>query len=111
MARPQRRLRASWIAGIKKKGMYCDGNGLYLRVTEAGTKSWIYRYCADGKTHDMGLGSTASISLKSARKEAIACTKLRYWDIDPLTFWDIDVAREGLKKHILLYQEKYGRFK
>lgn len=48
-------------------GMYCDGNGLYLRV-RGGSRSWIYRFQEGGKKHDMGLGSAKLVSLTSARK-------------------------------------------
>ncbi|MCW8915713.1 MAG: Arm DNA-binding domain-containing protein [Magnetovibrio sp.] len=36
-----------------KPGMLHDGGGLYLQVSKAGSKSWIYRYFSDGKSHDL----------------------------------------------------------
>jgi len=56
-------------AGIKKlaTGMHNDGNGLYLKVTKKGGRSWIYRYKRNGKTTDMGLGSLADVTLGEAR--------------------------------------------
>uniref|UniRef100_UPI0025B6D0BE Arm DNA-binding domain-containing protein n=1 Tax=Turicimonas muris TaxID=1796652 RepID=UPI0025B6D0BE len=47
-------------------GMHADGNGLYLRV-RGNSKSWIFRYRANGKLHDVGLGSLNDISLAQAR--------------------------------------------
>jgi len=45
MARRQlHRLSARTSASKKKPGLYCDGGQLYLQVTEAGGKTWIFRY-------------------------------------------------------------------
>lgn len=43
MARITQRLTAIEVTNLKEKGLYPDGDGLYLKVTGAGTKSWIYR--------------------------------------------------------------------
>lgn len=40
-----------------KPGRHCDGDGLYLLVKPTGAKSWVLRIQADGKRHDIGLGS------------------------------------------------------
>jgi Arm DNA-binding domain len=42
MARLAYRLTAVEVEALKDKGLYPDGDGLYLRVTSTGTKSWIY---------------------------------------------------------------------
>ena len=53
-------------------GMHNDGECLYLRVRESGTRSWVFRY----KSHetqwlrDKGLGSTNDLSLPEARNLA-----------------------------------------
>lgn len=47
-------------------GMHSDGNGLYLKV-KGSSKSWIFRYRANGKLHDIGLGSLNDVSLAQAR--------------------------------------------
>jgi integrase len=70
MARTTHRLTAIKIASLKGKGLYPDGNGLYLRITETGTKGWIYRYAVDGKARDMGLGPIGVMSLAKARAVA-----------------------------------------
>lgn len=48
-----------------KPGRHGDGEGLYLLVKPSGAKSWVLRVQADGKRHDIGLGSVDT-STKSA---------------------------------------------
>lgn len=55
-----------------KPGTHADGGGLYLVVKPTGSKSWVYRYQANGKRRLMGLGSVADVSLKQARTKAVA---------------------------------------
>ena len=43
------RLSTLKVSGLKGKGMYADGGGLYLRVGESGTKGWIFRFGENGK--------------------------------------------------------------
>ena len=56
----------------KQPGLYNDGGGLYLRITAApddgAWRSWIGRYAFNGRTRDMGLGSTALIGLAEVRR-------------------------------------------
>lgn len=67
-----------------KPGMYADGLGLYLKVRDGNSKSWIYRYRTKGKLRDMGLGPLHTISLAEARDKAEACRALRIKGLDPL---------------------------
>ena len=78
------RLSTLKVSGLKGKGMYADGGGLYLRVGESGTKGWIFRFGENGKLHDMGLGPLHTISLAEARELATECRKLRLQGIDPI---------------------------
>jgi len=51
-AKPKR-LTALFVRNIKlAAGMYCDGGGLYLRVRDSGSRSWIFRYRQCGMTMD-----------------------------------------------------------
>ena len=50
-----------------RPGKYFDGDGLYLVVKGATSRSWIYRYRKDGKERWLGLGSLKDVSLKNAR--------------------------------------------
>jgi integrase len=63
--------------------MLHDGHGLYLRVTPAGTKSWIYRFMRQGQRHDLGLGNYPLFSLSDARQRAIEKRRLLADGIDP----------------------------
>lgn len=46
---------------------YPDGDGLYLIVASATSRSWSYRYWIGGKERWHGLGSLNDVSLKDAR--------------------------------------------
>lgn len=67
-----------------KPGMYADGLGLYLKVRDGGSRSWIFRYRTDGKLRDMGLGPAHTVSLAEAREKAEVCRALRLKGMDPL---------------------------
>ena len=61
------KIKASQIGKATKPGMLNDGGGLYLSTSKALTQSWIYRYRQHGRLRDVGLGSTADVTLKDAR--------------------------------------------
>jgi integrase len=84
MVRTIGRLTALKVEKAKKPGMYCDGGGLYLRVTTEGTKSWVYRYKLDKRPHWMGLGPLALYGLQEARQRALDARKLRHEGLDPI---------------------------
>jgi integrase len=85
MPRVAERLTVRGIQTASKKGLHADGKGLYLRVSETGTKSWVYRYRVGDRQHDMGLGPYPDISLAEARERATAQRRLRLDGLDPLT--------------------------
>lgn len=68
------KLSAKQVEALKERGRYSDGGNLYLVITDAGTRQWIFRYRWQGKERDLGLGSAAAgrVSLASARKAAQA---------------------------------------
>ena len=45
-----------------------DGKGLYLRIAETGTKSWVYRYMQGGRARRYTIGQYPDIGLADARK-------------------------------------------
>ena len=49
-------LTAGKVKGITAPGTYSDGEGLTLRVSDAGAKSWVLRATIDGKRKNIGLG-------------------------------------------------------
>src|SRR6266403_5912532 len=63
MARTVGKLSALKVARLAEPGMYADGAGLYLQVTGAGAKSWLYRFSLHGRAREMGLGSLNAIPL------------------------------------------------
>jgi integrase len=69
---------------IAEPGYYNDGGGLYLRVSKALTKSWVFRYRRAGQTHEMGLGAFHTHLLTEARKLAVEQRQLLWHGLDPL---------------------------
>jgi hypothetical protein len=67
-----------------KPGSYCDGNCLWLRVDEAGNRTWVMRVVVRGKRRNIGLGSTRLVSLKQAREEAARLRGIARKGGDPL---------------------------
>jgi len=84
MARQINRLTDIKIRAFKKTGLYADGSGLYLRVTDSGTKGWIFRYRSDGRLRDMGLGKYPIVSLAAAREQCVAAHLLIQRGDDPI---------------------------
>ena len=58
--------------GVKKArmGRHGDGNGLYLVVSDTGSRKWVLRIQMNGKRRDIGLGSATQVSLSEARDTA-----------------------------------------
>jgi integrase len=83
MARTTGRLTALKVERAKEPGMYADGGGLYLQVTEGGA-SWIYRYMLAGRAREMGVGPLALFGLSEARAKALDARRLRHEGIDPI---------------------------
>jgi integrase len=90
------RLSAKGVQAKRKAGYYADGGGLYLQVSEAETKSWIFRYTLAGRSREMGLGPLHTISLAEARVRATACRQLLLDGVDPIE------ARDAKKRAIQL---------
>lgn len=71
MPRQANKLTAVKVAKLNKPGRYADGLGLYLQVSEPGTKAWLFGYMRFGKAHQMGLGALHAVSLAEARGELL----------------------------------------
>ena len=78
------KLSAVEVAKARGPAVLHDGGGLYLRVSPAGSKAWVFRFQLDGKRRDMGLGPFPDISLADARQKATTHRKQRHDGIDPL---------------------------
>lgn len=73
-----------------KPGRHGDGAGLYLMVKPTGARSWILRIQQDGKRRDIGIGSTAALSLAEARECAAELRKHALNGRDPIAERDRD---------------------
>jgi integrase len=96
MARAIGRLTALKVEKAKQPGMYCDGGGLYLRVTPEGAKNWVLRYMLDRRPHWMGLGPLALYGLQDARAKALDARRKRHEGIDPIAARRAERARQRL---------------
>ncbi|MXW42158.1 MAG: tyrosine-type recombinase/integrase [Acidimicrobiia bacterium] len=56
---------------IAGPGKYHDGQGLHLRVTNSGSKSWFLRLSINGRRRDIGLGSWPEVRLADARRKTL----------------------------------------
>src|SRR5215510_11112333 len=75
LSRPSRvraahRLSAVKVAKTKTPGLYEDGAGLRLVVTDRGTKRWALRLTINGRRVERGLGVYPEVTLDDARRKA-----------------------------------------
>jgi integrase len=78
------KLTATIIKELADPGRYPDGDGLYLKVSPSGGKSWVLRIQVNGTRRDIGLGDARHVPVRTARLEAAAAKKLAAAGIDPL---------------------------
>jgi integrase len=106
-------LTARKVSAATKPGYYGDGGGLYLQVSQYGTRSWVFRFTSPDtrKIREMGLGSDSTFSLKEARERARECRQLIANDIDPIEarLKKRDEARNKTGERIL-FKEAAERF-
>lgn len=84
MPRAINRLSPMKVTKTTEPGLYGDGGGLYLQITNAGVKSWLFRYMLHGKARGMGLGPLHTIGLGEARALALNCRRQLLDGIDPI---------------------------
>jgi len=84
MPRAINRLSPMKVAKTTEPGLYGDGGGLYLQITKAGVKSWLFRYMLHGKARGMGLGPLHTVGLAEARGLALNCRRQLLDGIDPI---------------------------
>ena len=77
---------ATQVKAVASKGRVRDGDGLYLEVTERDSKSWIFRYMKDHRSHDMGLGPVELVSLADAREQAFRSRQPLLDGADPIRY-------------------------
>ncbi len=84
MARKIELLTALAVSTKTKPGLYRDGGNLYLHITKAGVKSWVFRFMLGGKAREMGLGPLHTVTLADARAKAAETRKLLLDGVDPI---------------------------
>jgi integrase len=67
-----------------------------LRVNGDGARSWIFRYQANGRRRDMGLGSTDTFTLAEARERSLEARRLVARGIDPIDLRRAERSVAGL---------------
>jgi integrase len=72
------------VEHLSEPGRYLDSAGLYLVISNTGSKSWLLRYQLGGKRRDMGLGPFPTVKLKAARLAATEARSLLMQGLDPL---------------------------
>lgn len=77
-------LSAIAIHNLKTPGAYLDGGGLYLLVTDTGSKRWVLRMQVNGKRRELGLGPLAKVPLKNARERAAEMRAQLFSGLDPV---------------------------
>jgi integrase len=98
MAKQIERLNPLWVARCKKPGYHADGDGLYLQVSNTGSKSWVLRFMLQGKAREMGLGSLSLVPLAEARQKAKDQRKLLAEGIDPIAARDAQRNQHALEQ-------------
>ena len=68
--RAAHRLSAVKVSKVKRPGLYEDGAGLRLVVTDKGTKRWALRLTINGRRVERGLGVYPDVGLDDARGQA-----------------------------------------
>ncbi|WP_333995237.1 tyrosine-type recombinase/integrase [Burkholderia orbicola] len=96
MPRAINRLSPLTVTKTTKPGLYADGGGLYLQITTAGVKSWLFRYMRSGKARGMGLGPVHTIGLADARARALDCRRQLLDGIDPIDSRNAERAAQGI---------------
>nr|WP_244957633.1 site-specific integrase [Alicycliphilus denitrificans] len=87
------------MRSAKRPGFYSDGDGLYMQVGPAGTKTWVFRYTVRGRRRNHGMGKInlaegwaqvrpeerqGTLGLAEARDEAQRLRALVRKGIDPI---------------------------
>jgi integrase len=84
MKRQGNKLTAAAVRAASKPGLYPDGYGLALQVSDFDTKAWVFRFMIAGRARKMGIGPLNTTSLAKARERAQKARDLLAEGIDPL---------------------------
>lgn len=90
----------AFIKNIKQAGRYTDAatTGLNFNIKRNGGGYWVFRYLFGGKRLDLSLGAYPTISLKEARKRAIASRNDLLQGTKPKAYWRAEIISMELNK-------------
>ena len=90
----------AFIKNIKQSGRYTDAAtaGLNFNVKSSWGGYWVFRYLFGGKRLDLSLGAYPAISLKEARKRAIASRNDLLQGMKPKAYWRAEIASKDLNQ-------------
>lgn len=103
MPKITKELGALEVSRLRAEGVYAVGGvqGLYLRVKDSGSRSWVLRYVIGEQRRRMGLGSFPTVTLGLAREKAREARLKIDQGIDPIgdrVFVRAERQREAAKK-------------
>lgn len=84
MARRTHLLTDAKVRTLNEPGTYPDGEGLKLKISPTGSKSWTWVFTFEGRRREAGFGRYPAVSLKEARAKRVEGERLRDDDIDPI---------------------------
>ncbi|QBX39023.1 site-specific integrase [Brevundimonas sp. S30B] len=70
---------------MRDPGLFADGQGLYLRIDQTGSRRWVFIYYRLKKRREMGLGSAEVVKLAQARQAAEEARAALKAGADPIT--------------------------
>ena len=70
MARGIHKLKPLMLTRASKPGRYADGGGLYLTVSDTGSRAWVFMWVRNGKRRELGLGALIDVPVAAARQKA-----------------------------------------
>lgn len=82
------------VRALKSAGQHGDGGGLVLHVSEAGGKSWRYRFRLDGAQQTLTIGTFPAVGLEEARTVHRAARWLVARGIHPLKHAEAEIERQ-----------------
>ena len=90
----------AYIKSIKQSGRYTDAatTGLNLNIKNKGGGYWVFRYLFGGRRLDLSLRAYPAISLKEARKRAIASRNDLLQGTKPKAYWRAETASKELNQ-------------
>ena len=94
--RARNRLSTVKVAKARQAGLYENGAGLRLVVTEHGTKRWVVRVTIGGRRVERGLGVWPTVSLDDARQAAEHFRRAAMNGLDARTERNRSVSRNAV---------------